>query len=572
LLYAAHGDAPDTLRQLLHTGADVQATSLIGFGSVRYASRNCTTVLHTLLEAGASILPQEHDEGLTALHAACVSVGWHPMVLRELLKRSTNDSLNVVDFLGRTPLHLAAAIDMTTSVSLIVGRLLQASKSRRQIRAVSAQEAFTPVLPCSIHNWAIEWGSPLSRLANDTTSEQLHREVTILVQKIKASTISMLGEKGPRVDTRDALGQTPLHLASGTSFPGRILEHSGHETDTVIKSLLDSGSTTECQNTSGQRPLDIALAQGSWPTALTLLRADEANEVLPGSSRLSMEAIILQNAGSELTGHSPTSMFASMKKRHYPSSLLDILEVSYILQARLSLIAPRDLLVNGRIVDIVSSILDFTEYWAISTSEFSLNADQFVSEPPLADARLGKGRVRKLEIYVARPAMRRRTRMHPCELLLCCDFGTLFSGSTVVYSSSPHRTTSRAEGDPFHKDGALLQLVRNHRSGSTTEVSIGVGEEATPATKSVSATPALWENVELEGTSLLDQIWKQTWPFQLSTQRSGGVPETEVRRVMSWMESLKEGDEITLSLSEEFFVQDIALYSKFGLVLYTALA
>jgi hypothetical protein len=123
--------------------------------------------------------------------------------------------------------------------------------------------------------------------------------------------------------------------------------------------------------------------------------------------------------------------------------------------------------------------------------------------------------------------------MHPCELLLCCDFGTLFSGISVVDSSSPHRTTSRAEGDPFHKNGSLLQLVRNHRSGPTAEISIGVGEEAIPATKSVSATPALWKNVELERTSLLDQIWKQTWPFQLSTQRSDGVPETEVRRVIS---------------------------------------
>jgi ankyrin repeat protein len=570
LLYSAHGDAADTLQQLLHHGADVQATSLMGFSSIRYASRNCTTVLPILLERGASISTQEKNEGLNPLHATCVSIGWHPMVLRELLKWSTNEHLNAVDFMGRTPLHLAAAIDLKMSARLIKGRLIQASKSKPQVYAVSAQEAFTPVLAHSIHIWATAWGSPLSRLATDTTSNHLRRDVSILVQKIKTTIIFVLGQKGPRIDTLDAFGQSPLHLASAASFSGRGPELTGHETDPVIQSLLDLGSIAEGRNASGQRPLDIALAQGSWMTALTLLRVDAVNGVLLDSNRRSMEAIILQNAASEQKGRSQPAMFASMKEGHHPKSLLDALEVSYILQARLSLSTPPNVLTSGIIVEIVSSILDFAEYWAISTNEVSINTDQFARKPPPAAVQLGKGRVRRLEIYVARPPIRRGSRMGCCHRLRHSpyarygfEYTTAFSG--LLYSSW-HSSVLREEQNPLHKDGALLQLAQR------SVVSIDGEKEATLTTRSVSAAPALWKSVRLEGKFQLEEIWKQVWPLQLAAKQSGDVPEAEAQQVISWMESLREGDEITLSLSEEFIVQDIALYSKFGLVLYSALS
>ena len=118
----------------------------------------------------------------------------------------------------------------------------------------------------------------------------------------------------------------------------------------------------------------------------------------------------------------------------------------------------------------------------------------------------------------------------------------------------------------MHKDGALLQLAQR------SVVSIDGEKEATLTTRSVSAAPALWKSVRLEGKFQLEEIWKQVWPLQLAAKQSGDVPEAEAQQVISWMESLREGDEITLSLSEEFIVQDIALYSKFGLVLYSALS
>jgi len=64
------------------------------------------------------------------------------MILRELLKWSTNEHLNAVDFLGRTPLHLAAAIDLKMSVRLIEGRLIQACKSKPQVEPERAHTFF----------------------------------------------------------------------------------------------------------------------------------------------------------------------------------------------------------------------------------------------------------------------------------------------------------------------------------------------------------------------------------------------------------------------------------------------
>ena len=67
------------------------------------------------------------------------------------------------------------------------------------------------------------------------------------------------------------------------------------------------------------------------------------------------------------------------------------------------------------------------------------------------------------------------------------------------------------------------------------------------------------------------QVWKQAWPLRLPAQQSRGSVDTEARRVRSWMKLLEERDEVTLSLSEELSVQDIAHYSEFGLIIFTAL-
>ena len=259
-------------------------------------------------------------------------------------------------------------------------------------------------------------------------------------------------------------------------------------------------------------------------------------------------------------------MFASVKEGHHPKSLLDALEVSYILQAQLSLSTPPDVLTSGIIVEIVSSILDFAEYWAISTNEVFINTDQFARKPPLATVQLGKGRVRRLEIYVARPPIRRGSRMGCCHRLRNPPYAHYGFGFSGLSYSSGHSSVLRAGQNPFIEDGALLQLARH------SVVSMDGEEEATPAIKSVSAAPALWKSVRLEGRFQLEEIWKQVWPLPLAAKQSGDVPEAEAQQVTSWMKSLREGDEITLSLSEEFIVQDIALYSKFGLVLHSALS
>ena len=323
--------------------------------------------------------------------------------------------------------------------------------------------------------------------------------------------LSMLRQKSARVDLQDDFGQNPVHLAART---GSWLGSANYDIDPVIQSLLGTELMVECRNASDQRPLEIALARGSRSTAMTLSRANKANDVLGEIARHSIEGPIVQTKISRGKPNYDYGNFLGMREAYQPRSLLEVLEASYALQARLPLAAPRGVLAADNGAKIVSSILDFAEYWAISTADVKLGVSHLKDKTPYsASLRLGKGRVRKLEVYVARPLMQHGSGMiryghdslRRSRLLSNKNEPTLqyhlpstrrswdsdiendledlhpspLTHSSIYYSRQPRFR----ERSPIHKDGALLQLLRSqprYKSGSARAGPASVRGGSTP--------------------------------------------------------------------------------------------
>ncbi|KAK0722623.1 hypothetical protein B0T26DRAFT_703460 [Lasiosphaeria miniovina] len=76
-------------------------------------------------------------------------------------------------------------------------------------------------------------------------------------------------------------------------------------------------------------------------------------------------------------------------------------------------------------------------------------------------------------------------------------------------------------------------------------------------------------------------IWRHTWPAPRRLPSEENATDTRPRpahasglddgQTREWLASLKHGDTVTLAAAEGFFVQDIARFAKFGLVVYCGL-
>ena len=295
-LYAAHGDASNTLEYLLRRKADVRATTVGGFGAARFASRNCLSVLHQVLDAGAPIMSRDLHNGTTAIHGVCSSIGWHPMVLKELLEKCSSDDLNVIDYMGRTALHEIAAIDLRTSVNLVRNRLaplpLGPFEREKHFSLAPAQEVMTPSSPEAITSLGAAWGVSLQGDKYDRLKS--------LALTIKSEIVQTLVVKGFPINTVDDFGQTALHLAIRNS------SHSVYETlgdikpDPIVELLMKHKSNLDHHDLKGQTPVDLALSGGHWSAAKALLGAYNLERTLPADTKLQLESLVNENATTQI--------------------------------------------------------------------------------------------------------------------------------------------------------------------------------------------------------------------------------------------------------------------------------
>jgi len=258
LLYASRGEAINTVRLLLIKGADPNLVTDFGYGAARYASRNCTAVLPQLLHSGA---PVDQDDGMTPIHTACPSTGWHRKVLIELLLHCKFENLDSADNSGMTPLHHAASIDIRKSVDLLMSRLSGLNKplsGDKAFHLVSAQEAFTPSLLEAINLWLSSWFADTIQADEiDTDVAKLPKQIATAVRRIKEEMIELLLTQNPSANKYDVLGQTPLHsLARSTSKDETTDIENPNQKDVSTQTLIDFGFSATQRHSSNHNALE----------------------------------------------------------------------------------------------------------------------------------------------------------------------------------------------------------------------------------------------------------------------------------------------------------------------------
>jgi ankyrin repeat protein len=579
LLYAAHGDAPNTSQLLLEKKADVQATTRMNLSLSRYASRNGITVLPLLLDAGAPISLKGGGYGRTTLHSACSVIGWHPSVLKELLKRSTAEDLEETDNFGMTPIHLAAAIDIEKSVGLMLGRFLQSNTtgSQRRLVSVSTDEAFTPSSLSTIQAWATAWNLELgSENYIIHGGDDLKRNMTILARLIKLSILESVAQLRPRVDTIDDFGQTALHLAAETGFDSDV-SPTDTDADRVVEILLAMGSSVEARNHKNQTAVDVAVMHGHWTTVMALLRADTSNSTLSTSCTALLERLRTEKhkkkhgvgVADSLTEAAGIDFFSDS----HPNSPLEVFQAAHILDQQLLATTYGNFPTERQRSQIISAILDDAEYWTPSAGESRRGNGSSSSTSFSASVVVGRGKVRRIEIYVLKAAingLERRAHYRVCERPSYQDMRYLPRQRSFDMLPEMRKKPS---GRNFQDEGALLKLVR-HPGNATRSAGERPASDGTTAIQLVSPVSSLWKISHRWDPRAEYAAWKQTWPWGEETIYSqyvnGESVEEQRNRIAEWMSNLQEGDEIVLLPADQFSVQDVALYSSFGVVVYTS--
>lgn len=613
-LYAVHGDALDTVKLLLEKGADPTKTTKAGYGAARYVSRNCLSVLPFILGIeGPWTVQRDNYEGKTTLQVICSSVGWHPSVVNGFLQMSTATDLDQPDFLGRTALHMAASIYVTESADLLWDRLSRSpdvtEERGRRVLSASLEEAFTPTTESSIKTWAHDWseflriqeGAPLGPMLPLTLAS-----IQNLVQRIKAYILHEIALRNLHTSTTDHLGRTALHVAAAVR--GKVgskptaLETGDKEKS--IKTLLEASVDPFLRDSSGQLPVDIAIAYGDWSTARALCMAMQSKIELSEDEKKG--ALNLQMLLDETKNETPLpapveTTWMSDEDSYFPRSFRDMAEATLILRSRLSL--SRSAL--GRNVEVqtrlVRRILDFAGYWTRTAASVEIIASQPNLGPPKVSLRLNKALVREIKLLVASERRHLRysgDRSRRLELVtleqrfrhsgvssrhqLEATFDGCHGHSEVFNTHSFHSSYRSFLRDPdslatpqgqeaasrnfFDKNHPFLRWERSVDENGHDMLRPGLEDPPLPPV--ILGHKTLWTLAENWGRSDIF-ILKQEWPIVVSSNTKRYAEQARCTR--EWLESLKEGDTITLTTAEGFSVQDIARFSMFGMVVYSVL-
>ncbi|KAK3387786.1 hypothetical protein B0H63DRAFT_559240 [Podospora didyma] len=635
-LYAVHGDSLNTAKLLLAEGADPTKATVSGYNAARYASRNCLSVLSTILEINAPWTSKQDHEGRTVIRVLCSSAGWHPSVINAFLHKTTAAELDQQDFLGLATIHMAANINVPESEALMMSRLSRSSDFNGEISKhvlfTSLQEAFTPSTKSSITTWAHDWSVYLGIKNDEAFSDiawQLKSKIVLkLIRKIKAYLLREIINRKPQINITDYQGRTALHIAAGIQKPAtwnfdRLRELDGGDKENSIKTLLAAGANPFLQDRSGKMPVDIAIELGDWPTArlLSTQMQSRAGE-LPENDRngvLDLEKLLNQ---TKIENRRPPKrevdtdwMFPYEELLHFPQSFQDVAQTAALLGSRPGL--GRRLKIPG---DLIRLVLDFAGYWAPAAAAVDIRTGYYQTDSFKVSLRLNDvAIVRKIEIVIATErrryytmgsqkyhALSARHAMSPtfsvsnfpsayskvddevegfghdlasngpapfevswARLESASDTSS-FDWKAVLESSS---TVRPQNGRPNDRNAIFLDhkpFLRWERSSEGDEDGV-VPHDAdgrAPPPPPIPGVSKLWVQAtdeEVPGP----EMWKQTWPVEAAAcgeaERYGELQ----KQTAEWLASLQKGDTITLTADEGFIIQDIARFSKFGMVVYS---
>jgi hypothetical protein len=263
------------LQYTIENGTDMALTSVFGYGLARYAVRNSPSILPKVLDLGGPVGVPTLNNGMTSIHAACTTAGFHPSILPQLLKHSSSDDLDTKSFSERTALHMAASINIESYAHLVFDRgMLTAGAlpQHRRLHPGSTEEAFMPSTRAEVETWMLSWNSYFATESNGIDAESLgchaselnEDNIARVVRKIKASIIVWLVESGASIKATDGEGRTALDIVLHTGFAENLKVIDDYCLRRISKVLLALGSMEA--NPKGPAALEIVLMRGHWVT------------------------------------------------------------------------------------------------------------------------------------------------------------------------------------------------------------------------------------------------------------------------------------------------------------------
>ena len=270
---AVHGDSPNATRLLLQYHPDLEARTNAGYSFIHYEVRNCLTTLPMILKAGCPVDVSTNDLGMTALHELSHSLLWHPDVLKSLQNtRGWATMVNQKDLLGRTPLHLAAGIDIAASAALIERRIRAGSfKVATDIEVVPPMpllECFTTRGRAGMEVLIQSWKSAGIPVTFDDNNESLLG----VCSELKSRLLCFLIEHGADVKSVNNERRTALHLAIPIFH--RELDScyfDRMEQRNPVQVLIEAGIDINRIDSHGRTALDLAFQRSVGPAVRCLL-------------------------------------------------------------------------------------------------------------------------------------------------------------------------------------------------------------------------------------------------------------------------------------------------------------
>ena len=267
LMWALDRQREDVVHRLVEKGADIEATTTLGFNPLLFAVRHNSVEAATLfLDAGADV-NSASKENLSALHLA-VKRG-HLDVTKLLLERGADAN---ADAPGYTPLHWATGT-WDTEMTGKNGMKTPKDHEWHSLRGVQ-EDKFEIVKALLDHgadpNAALEtnpkvWGYTVGLPAKNS------RPVNLAAYAGAADVMRLLVERGADLSLRPDNYQTTLMLAVGSSRIVWISRVTEEESLEAVRAALELGADVNEVNGQGNTALHEAARRGLVEVARLLV-------------------------------------------------------------------------------------------------------------------------------------------------------------------------------------------------------------------------------------------------------------------------------------------------------------
>jgi ankyrin repeat protein len=310
----------ESARLLLRFRADPNARTISGQTALHFALQFCPEAIEQVLLAGASTSLVSNN-GRTALHWACVTGG-----AIQVLSRGQFDALdpNLQDHHGSTPLHILAAADKEqidyakwltkmgvnpniqdnkgfTPLHLALANghfeLARYLLSTGAFRDLASKDGSLPAFIAAGRENCPK--SLLMALIDGDPNRKTAENVSLLhavVQRQNAEEVHALINLGADVNARNAVGETPLHIAARQFVRRQRFSSARRTRSNIVSLLLHGGADPSLESDAGYNPLQIALIRDFFPLLSMMLRFSNPTSII----------------NSTLPGDLPTTIYAAL--------------------------------------------------------------------------------------------------------------------------------------------------------------------------------------------------------------------------------------------------------------------